>query len=264
MIYQVQVVEWHKNPLENDIITVYGTHFPNDVVPEPDWGVVEFEIGDTVYLYINQTEDGLNFREYGSKLLESVYPEGIVRSEPEPEHNIVNETNLEKAMQNLRQSFHENVSFGPFNMKDVIVGYGTDSGSITVDVKTEYYESEYLEIIKENIQEIAGNIHVKYVSADEITDEQICGVGTELVDGVCLVIETERQGYGPVPTFVDALFFMQITLPFFVPGSIIFVVLSKTPRYSKITRLSVCIPAIIVILYFLSGLFLGWYPLGYA
>lgn len=106
--------------------------------------------------------------------------------EPKPEHNIVNEMNLEKAMQNLRKSFHENVSFGPFNMKDVIVGYGTESGSITVDVKTEYYESEYLEIVKENIQEIAGDVHVKYISADEITDEQICGAGNVLVDGVCV------------------------------------------------------------------------------
>ena len=96
------------------------------------------------------------------------------------------------------------------------------------------------------------------------TDEQICGPGFELVNGVCLVLETERQEYGPTPPFVDALFFILIILPFFIPSAIIFVVLSKTPRYSKEIRLSICIPAIIMILYFLSGLYLGWYPPGYA
>ena len=75
IIYKVKVVEWHKNPLENNIITVYGTHHPNDVVPEPEWGVVEFEIGDTVYWYIDQTDDGLHFREYGSRLVQEYVPE---------------------------------------------------------------------------------------------------------------------------------------------------------------------------------------------
>lgn len=71
IIYKVKVEKWHKNPLADDTITVYGTHFPNDVIPEPNWGVLEFEIGDTVYLYIDKTDEGLKFREYGSKLLYS-------------------------------------------------------------------------------------------------------------------------------------------------------------------------------------------------
>lgn len=95
-------------------------------------------------------------------------------------------------------------------------------------------------------------------------DDVICGEGTELVDGVCHVIKTEKHGYGNVPNFIDALFFMQIILPFFVPGAIIFVVFSKTPRVSRIIRLSVGISAVMIILYFLSGLFLGWYPPVYA
>ena len=114
---------------------------------------------------------------------------------------------------------------------------------------------------------------------ESITDEDVCGLnailvegictpacseGTQYIDGICHVIKTEKHGYGPVPNFVDALFFMQIIMPFFVPGAIIFVVLSKTPRFNKTIRLSVCIPAIIMIMYFLSGLFLGWYPLVYA
>ena len=71
IIYKVKIEKWHKNPLASDTITVYGTRFPNDVIPEPNWGVVEFDIGDTVYLYLDKTDDGLKFREYGSKLLYS-------------------------------------------------------------------------------------------------------------------------------------------------------------------------------------------------
>jgi len=71
IIYKVKIEKWHKNPLASDTITVYGTRFPNDAIPEPNWGVVEFDIGDTVYLYLDKTDDGLKFREYGSKLLYS-------------------------------------------------------------------------------------------------------------------------------------------------------------------------------------------------
>ena len=100
--------------------------------------------------------------------------------------NTSNEINLAKAMDNLQESFDENVSFGPFNMKDVVVGYGIGNGSIIVDVKTKYYESEYLEIIKENIQEIAGDVHVKYGATDGFTYEQICGPENKLVNGICI------------------------------------------------------------------------------
>ena len=76
VLYQVQVTQWHKHPLDDDSITVYGTHYPNDVLPEPQWGVAEFEIGDMVYLYLDKTDGGFQFRSYGSYLIE-----------PEPEQN---------------------------------------------------------------------------------------------------------------------------------------------------------------------------------
>ncbi len=69
VVYEIKVIEWHKNPLNNSTITVYGDHYPNDVEPEPMWGVVEFEIGSTVYLYLDSTEDGLKFREHASYLV---------------------------------------------------------------------------------------------------------------------------------------------------------------------------------------------------
>jgi hypothetical protein len=99
---------------------------------------------------------------------------------------------------------------------------------------------------------------------DSVIDIPVCSPGTELVDGLCRVIKTDREHSGPMPKFIDALFFMLIVLPFFIPGAIIFVVISKTPRFSREIRLTVCIPAIIMILYFLSGLYLGWYPPAYA
>lgn len=90
VVYDVQVLEWHKNPLEQSVVTAYGTHFPNDVIPEPQWGIVEFEIGDTVYLYLDQTEQGLKFREYGSRLLpaDDIEPfPSPCKSGPAPEGN---------------------------------------------------------------------------------------------------------------------------------------------------------------------------------
>ncbi len=84
-----------------------------------------------------------------------------------------------------------------------------------------------------------------------------------LVDGVCQKITSEKPSED-LSNFTDALYFMQIILPFFVPGAIIFVVFSKTPRVSRMIRLTVGISAVMIILYFLSGLFLGWYPPVYA
>ncbi len=89
IFYDVQIIEWHKNRLDTNTITVYGKHFPNDVIAEPQWGVVEFEIGDTVYLYLDETEDGLHFREYGSKLLpdSDLEPLPACKRGPAPEGN---------------------------------------------------------------------------------------------------------------------------------------------------------------------------------
>lgn len=133
----------------------------------------------------------------------------------ESEHNVVNEQNLNKAMQNLRQSFDDNVSFGSFNIKDVVVGYGVSAGSIIVDVKTEYYESENLEIIKENIQEITGDVHVKYASSEKITNDDICGTGSKLVDGMCQVIVTDNVNISN-----KGFIIFLITLIIVIPSSI--------------------------------------------
>lgn len=78
-------------------------------------------------------------------------------SEPEPEGTTEDEMNLRDARQKLREIYSLNSSFGPFNIKDVIVGYGIADGVLVVDVLTEYYESDHLDLIKQKIRDIVGN-----------------------------------------------------------------------------------------------------------
>ncbi len=90
-----------------------------------------------------------------------------------------------------------------------------------------------------------------------------CGTDAVLVDGICHVIETDSE-YWPAYSFVSAFFFIVFTLPFSIPAALIFIVLSKTPRYSREIRIAVCIAASLVLLYFSWALSVGVYPPGYA
>ncbi len=152
-----------------------------------------------------------------------------------------------------------------------LVETGTDSGIFVGEIilvdKFSDIDSDGISVFYEYEEDkvaIGSAPIILNPESSDFTDEQICGSGTEFLNGVCNIIETDKEHSGPMPKFIDALFFILIILPFFIPSAIIFVVLSKTPRYSKEIRLTVCIPAIIMILYFLSGLYLGWYPLGFA
>lgn len=184
------------------------------------------------------------------------------------------------AFENLKLAFRSNVTFDGYELQDVIVGYGISSDQLIVGIDKKFSNETELHIIQNHIIEIVGDdTGIRFTVSEPITDEDVCGSnailvegictpacgdGTQYIDGICHVIKTEKYGYGPISNFIDALFFMQIIIPFFVPGATIFVVLSKTPRFSRMIRLSVCIPATVIILYFLSGLILGWYPPVYA
>jgi len=76
---------------------------------------------------------------------------------PEPERTSEDEMNLRDAKQKLREIYSLNSSFGPFNIKDVIVGYGIADRVLVVDVLTEYYESDHLDLIKQKIRDIVGH-----------------------------------------------------------------------------------------------------------
>ena len=95
-------------------------------------------------------------------------------------------------------------------------------------------------------------------------DTKFCGEGTAYANGVCLIIKSEEPTRMEPSIFLDGFMFLLVISPFFIPGAIIFIVLSKTPRYIRGIIITVCIPATIMILYFLLGLIVGWYPPGYA
>ncbi len=83
--------------------------------------------------------------------------QGQLEPVPEPVRTTENEMNLRDARQKLGEIYHLNSSFGPFNIKDVIVGYGIADGVLVVDVLTEYYESDQLDLIKQKIRDIVGS-----------------------------------------------------------------------------------------------------------
>ena len=142
-------------------------------------------------------------------------------------------------------------------------GYRLNAPHLPEMIGLDYHKNP--KIVLEQIEELEP----KYVKGGPalMLDERLdplCGPNTVFVNGVCEVIITEHTKNVPASSFVDGLFFIIFILPFFVPGALIFIVVSKTPRFNKSVILAVSIPAIITILYFTSGLILGWYPPGYA
>ncbi len=90
------------------------------------------------------------------KLVERGWALDEAETEPEPKRATEDEMNLRDARQKLREIYHLNSSFGPFNIKDAIVGYGIAGDVLVVDVLTEYYESDHLNLIKQKIRDIVG------------------------------------------------------------------------------------------------------------
>ena len=90
------------------------------------------------------------------KLVERGWALDEAETEPEPQRATEDEIELRDARQKLREIYHLNSSFGPFNIKDAIVGYGIAGDVLVVDVLTEYYESDHLNLIKQKIRDIVG------------------------------------------------------------------------------------------------------------
>ncbi|EIJ65765.1 hypothetical protein BD31_I0816 [Candidatus Nitrosopumilus salaria BD31] len=68
--------------------------------------------------------------------------ENLISSEPESPPISVDHQNLIDARNKLREAYHANASLGPFNIKDVIVGYGIGDGFLVVDILEKYYDSD--------------------------------------------------------------------------------------------------------------------------
>jgi len=103
------------------------------------------------------------------------YPE--IPYSPDPAPMTETEIKNHDAMKSLRNAFDENVIFGTFPIKDVVVGYGVGDNVLVVDIATKYYESENLAEIKQQIQEIVGND----VSIELSSSEPISPINTESV-----------------------------------------------------------------------------------
>jgi len=91
--------------------------------------------------------------------------------------------------------------------------------------------------------------------------EPDCGAGTEYVNGVCEIIIIESSHYVNTSPYYQAFLMMGVFLwPFFISGAAIFIVLAKTPRYEKSTRIAVTLSGSLVIVLFLNMMFIGIWP----
>ena len=91
-----------------------------------------------------------------------------------------------------------------------------------------------------------------------------CNEGTEYVDGVCKVIaivhSSSSHYVNTSPFYQSLLMFSLFLWPYFISGAAIFVVLAKTPRYKKSTRIAVTLSGSAVIIWFLIMMFIGIWP----
>lgn len=92
---------------------------------------------------------------------------GEPKSNPEPEPTSTDQQNLLDARDKLREAYHTNVSWGSFNIKDAIVGYGIGDGFLVVDILEEYYNSdEYHALTTQKIIDITdGKVDIEFNSS---------------------------------------------------------------------------------------------------
>ena len=102
---------------------------------------------------------------------------GELVPKPEPEPVSIDHQNLIDARNKLREAYHANVSLGQFNIKDVIVGYGTGDGFLVVDILEKYYDSDDGNLIMQKIIDITGgDVDIEFNSTDAIIPTSIDSV----------------------------------------------------------------------------------------
>lgn len=99
---------------------------------------------------------------------------------------------------------------------------------------------------------------------DTTREMPLCGAGTVYENGVCRVIQSTEPTRMQPSIFLDGILILMLISPFFIPAAVIFVVLSKTPRYNIVIRIAVSIASILVLMWFLWALSIGVYPPGYG
>lgn len=120
------------------------------------------------------------------------------------------------------------------------------------------------------------NLDPNFKMRELISDENVCGPNTVLIDGICTtacgkgtvlvngrceIIITEPSHYVNTSPFYQSLLLFSVFLwPYFISGSAIFIVLAKTPRYKQSTIIAVTASASLVIVLFLIMMFIGIWP----
>jgi len=109
---------------------------------------------------------------------------------------------------------------------------------------------------------LIGFVTESFVSYDIFAEEpKVCGQDAIFVDGICKIIRVESGHYVNTSPFYQSLLLFSIFLwPYFIFGSAIFIVLAKTPKYKKSTRIAVTLFGLLVIGLFLVMMFIGIWP----
>ncbi len=104
---------------------------------------------------------------------------------PEPEPSSLDEKNLTDARNKLREVYHANASFGPFTIKEAIVGYGMGDGFLVVDILEDYYDSdEYYQLIIQKIIDITGGkVDIEFNSSGAIVPTHIESIFPHIWNG---------------------------------------------------------------------------------
>lgn len=104
-------------------------------------------------------------------------------------------------------------------------------------------------------------VFVLSISLTTVSFGQDCGPDAVLIDGLCKVIIVEPSHYVNTSPFYQAfLLFSVILWPYFLSGSLIFILLARTPRFKKSTRIVGIASLSLIIVGFLVMTLIGIWP----
>lgn len=101
-------------------------------------------------------------------------------------------SNLLEAQESMRTAFNANVNVEGYPIKHIVIGHGAEDAKYIVHVNADFFNSKHWPDIKENLTSIIGNnmVEIEYREGESLN---ICGEGTELVNGVCQVVKTDEN-----------------------------------------------------------------------
>ena len=111
---------------------------------------------------------------------------------------------LLEAQESMRAAFHANVDVEGYPIKQIVIGHGIGDDKYIIDVNADFFNSKYWPSIQENITSILGDkVEIEYKEGEPL---DICGEGTILKDGACMVINGKSPSDEEVFSFQVFLF----------------------------------------------------------